>query len=156
LNVRQISWWLEWPAGSFRIGVVFLVAVTAMAVVLEYPAIFRDAESRASNNSSLSFADRDVAGGNALVADQAAVYEARGRIPEDATYHVAVGDEYAGGSDLTVPFVASFYRYFLMPRRQAEKAPWLICYGCDIEQYGSRAEVVWQSPEGIAIARIDQ
>ena len=152
--MRQLSWWLEWPVGCVRIGVAFLVAVTAVAVVLAYPTIVRDADRRASNNSSLSFADRDVAGGNGLVADQAALYEARGRIPEDATYHVAVDAEYAGGIDLTVANVASFYRYFLMPRRHAESAPWLICYGCDLDAYGSRAEVVWESPEGISIARI--
>jgi hypothetical protein len=154
VNVRQLSWWLEWPAGSFRIGVVFLVVTTAAAVLLEYPTTLRDANRTASGNRSLSFADREVAGGNELVADQAAVYEARARIPEDATYHVAVDAGYTGGSDLTVPHVAAFYRYFLMPRRQTETAPWLICYGCDLGSYGSRAEVVWQSPEGIAIARL--
>jgi hypothetical protein len=154
MGARQLSWWLEWPAGSFRIGVVFLVAVTAVAVLLAYPGIVRDSDRGSSSNSSLSFADRDVAGGNALVADQAAVYEARGRIPENASYHVSVADDYEGGTELTVPFVASFYRYFLMPRRQAEDAPWVICYGCDLDAYGSRADVVWESPEGIAIARV--
>ena len=152
--MRSLSWWLEWPNGALRIGVIFLVAVTVVAVLVAYPTRVRDADRAASENSSLSFADRDVAGGNALVADQAAVYEARGRIPEDASYHVAVGADYDRGSDLTVSFVDSFYRYFLMPRRQTEDAPWVICYGCDLDVYGPRAKVVWESPESISIVRV--
>jgi hypothetical protein len=139
-----------------RIGVVFLVAASLIAVLAVYPARIRDADRTASRNSSLSYADRDVAGGNGLVADQAAVYEARGRIPADADYRVVVGREYTGGSDLTPGFVDSFYRYFLMPRRQTEAAPWIICYGCDLGEYGSRAKVVWASPEGITLVRIEE
>jgi hypothetical protein len=149
-----LSWWFEWPAGIVRSGVALLIAVTVVAVGARYPGALRQAGRDAAQNSALSFADREIAGGNEVVADQQAVYEARARIPEDDTYHVAVGPDFTGGSDLTVPFVESYYRYLLMPRRSADDAPWVICYGCDLEQYGSRAEVVWESDEGIAIARI--
>lgn len=152
--MQRLSWWLEWPVGAIRVGVVFLVGVAALAVVLRFPALVREVDRDASRNSALSYADREIAGGNGLVADQTALYEARGRIPENETYHVAVSTGYEGGSDLTVPYVESYYQYFLMPRRPAEDAPWVICYGCDLEQYGSRAEVVWESDEGISIARI--
>ncbi len=152
--MRQLSWWLEWPAGTIRVGVVFLVCVATLAVAVRYPAVLRELDRDASSNSSLSYADREVAGGNGLVADQAALYEARARIPKNETYHVAVGSGYEGGSELTVPYVESYYQYFLMPRRPADDAPWLICYGCDLGQYGSHAEVVWKSAEGISIARI--
>jgi hypothetical protein len=154
LGVQRLSWWLEWPAGVIRVGVVFLVCVTTVAVVVHYPALLRKLDRDATRNSSLSYADREVAGGNGVVADQSALYEARGRIPENESYHVAVGADYEGGSDLTIPFVESYYQYFLLPRRPADDAPWLICYGCDLEQYGARAEVVWESDEGISIARI--
>ncbi len=152
--MRNASWWLAWPNGPIRVGVVFLVAITTFAVVLRYPAMLREVGREASRNSALSYADREVAGGNELVADQLAVYEARGLIPPHGTYHVAVSADYGGGGDLTVPYVDSYYRYFLMPRRPAENAPWVICYGCDLGRYGSRAEVVWESDEGISIARI--
>lgn len=154
MGVQRLSWWLAWPAGPIRVGVVFLVGVATLAVVVRYPAVIREAGRDASRNSSLSYADREVAGGNGVVADQAALYEARGRIPENETYHVAVGADYEGGSELTVPYVDSFYRYFLMPRRPAEDAQWLICYGCDLERYGARSQVVWESDEGISIARL--
>ena len=61
-------------------------------------------------------------------------------IPADATYHVAVSPDYAGGSALTRGFVESYYGYFLMPRRPVEGAPWVICYGCDLTEYGRDAE----------------
>lgn len=154
MNVRQNPWWLEWPGGVVRIGVVVLVLVSTVAGIVSFPTRVRDADRSASSNSALSYADRDVAGGNELVADQAALYEARGRIPEEADYRVVVGTDYTGGTELTRDFVGSFYRYFLMPRRQTEDAQWIICYGCDLAVYGSRAKVVWEGPEGITIASI--
>ncbi len=137
-----------------RVGVVFLVAVTAVAVLLRYVDVLRGFQADASTNASLSFSDREVAGGNELVADQTAAYAARAIIPEHDSYHVAVDPGYAGGGALTVDHVAAFYRYFLLPRRPAESAPWVICYGCDLEPYGPNATVVWQSPENICIVRL--
>ena len=152
--MRQLSWWIEWPAGPIRVGVVFLVATTAIAAAARFPASFERLGDTASGNSALSFADRDIAGGNGLVASQRAVYEARARIPRDESYHVAVGEHFEGGSDLTVPYVASYFHYFLMPRRPAENAPWVVCYGCDLSKYGDRSRVVWRSEEGISIVRV--
>jgi hypothetical protein len=152
--VQRLSWWLEWPAGPIRVGVAFLVAVAAVAVVLAYPGVLRKADREASGSSALSYADREIAGGNALVDDQLAVYAARGLIPEDATYHVDVSPDYEGDSDLTQGHVAGYYRYFLMPRRPAEDGPWIICYGCDLTAYGAGTEVVWQGDENISIARV--
>jgi hypothetical protein len=135
-------------------GVVFLVAVATLAAVIRYPSLIGEMNRQASSNSNLSYADRDIAGGNGLVVDQAAVYAAQALIPEDATYRVSVDPNYAGGSELTIPFVDSYYRYFLMPRRPAESAPWVICYSCDLSQYGPDVEVVWEGAEGISIARV--
>jgi len=131
-----------------------LVAVAALAVIVSYPGVLRELGRDASKNGSLSFSDREIAGGNSLVADQAAVYAARGLIPASETFHVVVNPRYDGGSDLTVQHVESYYRYFLMPRRPAEDAQWIICYECDLAQYDGRAEIVWEDSEGIAIARM--
>ena len=98
--------------------------------------MLRDVGSAATSNDSLSFSDREIAGGNSVVADQTAVYAARALIPENASYHVAVSPDYAGGSELTRDHVAGYYRYFLMPRRPAERAGWVVCYGCDLSAYG--------------------
>lgn len=135
-------------------GVVFLVSIALVAVVLSYPELLRVVERDASRNSEISFADREIAGGNGLVVDQGAVYAARGLIPEDATYHVDVSADYQGGSDLTRDHVAGYYTYFLMPRRPADDARWIVCYGCDLSEYGPEVEVLWRSAGEISIAKV--
>lgn len=151
--MRRLEWWTEWPRGPLRTGVVLLAALTAVTAAWRYPGVARDLGETATANSRLSYADREIAGGNAVVEDQSAVYEARARIPADATYHVAVGDAFEPESPLTVPYVASFYLSFLIPRRQAEGGPWVICYGCDVDAYGSDTQVLWSNDEGISILR---
>lgn len=152
--MRRASWWLEWPVGPIRVGVAFLMCVVFVAVLLRYPAVLREVGNDASRNSALSYADREFAGGNGLVADQTAAYQARGLIPKNATYHVAVSSDFEGGSDLTVPYVESYYTYFLMPRRPADDAEWVVCYGCDLRQEKRGVEVLWEGSEGISIIRV--
>jgi hypothetical protein len=152
--MRTASWWIEWPVGLLRVGVVFLVAAAAIAVVAVYPRVLDQLGDDASRNSALSYSDREIAGGNGLVADQEAVYAARGLIPENETYKVVVGDHYAGGIDLTRTYVDSYYRYFLLPRRPAEDASWIVCYGCDLSSYGD-AKVWWHDGEGISIVQLE-
>lgn len=154
--MTRLRWWIEWPAGIVRIGVAFLVAVAVVAVVVRYPDVLRNAGRDAARNSDLSYSDREIAGGNGLVADQNVVYAARGLIPENEHYKVAVDPGFVGGSAETVQFVDSFYRYFLMPRRPAESAPWLICYACDLEPYGQRARIVWEGADDISIVRLTE
>ena len=154
MGVRDAGWWLEWPLGVVRVGVVFLVVTATVAVLVRYPSLLRELDVGASRNSALSYSDREIAGGNGLVADQTAAYAARAIIPEDDDFNVVVDPGYAAGSDLTVDYVASYYRYFLMPRRLAEAAPWIICYGCDLGEYGSSAKIVWQGSDDISIVRV--
>lgn len=151
--MRQLSWWVEWPVGPLRVGVVFLVAVTVAASAVRFPEVLVDLGDEASRNSALSYTDREIAGGNDVVDDQRAVYEARARISPGESYHVAVSDGFEAQSPLTVPYVAGYYAYFLMPRRPAEYAPWIICYACDLGAYGDDADVVWTNGEGISIVR---
>jgi hypothetical protein len=151
--MRSTSWWIEWPAGPIRIGVIVLLATTLVAVAVRYPRLVQELGDDAARNGALSYADREIAGGNGIVVDQAAVYQARSLIPKDASYHVAVGSDYVG-EELTRDHVASYFRYFLLPRRPAEKAPWVICYGCDLTEYGPDAEVLWEGDEGVSIVRV--
>ena len=141
-------------AGLVQLGVVALVAIAVVAVLVSYPFVLRDIGDEASTSVSLSFSDREIAGGNGIVVDQTVVYAARALIPEDESYHVAVAPDYAGGSDLTRDHVASYYRYFLMPRRPVQGAGWIVCYGCDVAEYGDRAEVLWRLDEDISIVRV--
>jgi hypothetical protein len=152
--VRSAAWWTDWPAGPLRIGVVFLVATAMIAALVTYPGLIRAQGDHATRNSAQSYIDREVAGGNGLVADQEAVYAARALIPADATYHVAIAPDYTGGDELTHDHVASYFRYFLLPRRPAEGAPWIVCYGCDLTEYGPAVEVLWRGDDDISIVHV--
>lgn len=143
---------LEWPDGTRRLAVLACVAVLVVALVDLYPDAVRQAGARAKSNASLSYADREFAGGNSVVADQGGLYQARGLIPPDGWYQVSVGTPVEGWTELTAPFVAWFARYFLLPRRQSDDAPWILCYACDpVEHAGF--ETVWTGSDGISILR---
>ena len=135
-------------------GVVFLVATATIVVVLAYPGLLREAGDEASANSAQAWVDRAVAGGNGIVANQQAVYAARALIPADAAYHVAIASDYTGGDELTQDHLASYFRYFLLPRRPEEVAAWIVCYGCDLAEYGPDAEVLWRGDDDISIVHV--
>jgi hypothetical protein len=134
--------------------VAFLVAVATIAAVVTYPALVRDADDEASTNSAQAWVDRAVAGGNGIVANQQAVYAALELIPADEAYHVAIAPGYTGGDELTQDHVASYFRYVLMPRRPEEGAAWVVCYGCDLAEYGPDAEVLWRGDDDISIVHV--
>lgn len=141
---------LEWPDGTRRLAVLACVGVLVAALVYEYPGALRAADSRAASNAALSYADREFAGGNAVVADQGGLYQLRGLVPPGGSYGVSVGEPVQGWTELTAPFVTWFARYFLLPRRQVEGAPWILCYACDAAEHpGFRT--VWSGSDGISI-----
>jgi hypothetical protein len=130
------------------------LAVTAVFVAVYLPRAIADLGDVASNNAALSYSDREIAGGNGIVVDQEAAYEARALIPADATYRVVTGSAVRDATNLTPLFVEPWFRYFLMPRRPAADARWIICYGCDVSKLGGSYSVVWQDGSGISIGRL--
>jgi hypothetical protein len=137
-----------------RVGVVGCVAVAvALGAVYFVRAVDHLGET-ASTNAALNFDDREFAGGNSLVADKRALYQARALIPEDGSYRVLTGSSVAGESELTQQYIDQFVRYFLMPRRPAQDAPWIICYGCDTSAIGQPTSVVWTNGGGISILEV--
>ena len=137
-----------------RVGVVLCVGLSIVFGATYLPRAFSEFHKTASNNSALSFSDREVAGGNGIVTDQEAVYQARAIIPPDAKYRVVTGAALKNPTPLTLAFVEPWYRYFLMPRRTSTDARWIICYGCDVSNLGRPYAVVWQDDEGISIGRL--
>ena len=149
---------LDWIAGTVgmrRVGVLFCVIAVLVAAVTRYPSAISKANDGIAHNAALDYADREVAGGNLVVADQAALYEARSRIPPDGTYRVATGETQPTFSELTIPFISFYATYFLLPRRPSETAPWILCYACDASRYPD-GEVVWKDDEGISIIKLPQ
>lgn len=154
-SLFDFSSFLEWPRGIARLGVVLCVAVAVVfGVVYLVRAVDRLGDD-ATRNAASNFDDREFAGGNSLV-DKRALYEARALIPEDGTYRVVAGPGVEGATELTEPYIDQFARSFLMPRRPAADARWILCYGCDVSELGGRFQVVWQNGAGIALGTIDE
>lgn len=134
-----------------RLGVVVCVCVTSVLGVVYFVRAFDQLGDAASTNAALNFDDREFAGGNSLVVDKRALYEARSLIPKDASYRVVAGPGVEGATDLTEPYIDQFARYFLMPRRPKPDAPWILCYGCDRAALEQPAQVAWDDGAGISI-----
>ena len=141
---------LAWPDGTRRLAVLGCVAVLLGAIVQHYPDAVRDAASEAERFAALSPEDREFAGGNSVVADQGGLLEARLKIPADGSYTVSVGPPTDGWTDLTAPYIGWFARYFLLPRRQDDDGPWVLCYACDPARHPGFVEA-WRGYDGISL-----
>ena len=131
-----------------RVGVVAcVVVIAAFGLVYLLRAVDR-LDDTASTNASMNFDDREFGGGNSLVVDKGALYEARALIPKDETYRIVAGPGVKGATELTQPYIDQFARYFLMPLRPASDARWILCYGCSRSELGDRFKVVWRNGEG--------
>ncbi len=131
----------------------FCLVVTMVAAVVLYPQAFADANRTARANAALDLLDREVAGGNSVLPDQAIAIEARGRIPADGSFTVDVGQGPAGWPELATPdAITTFLRSFLLPRREASDAAWVLCLACDPAAHGDAA-TVWEDEEGLSILR---
>ena len=149
----DLSSFLEWPRGIARLGVVLCTAVSlGFGIVYFGKAVDRLGDT-ARTNAAQNYDDREFAGGNDIVVDEGALLEARALVPEDETYRVATGPGVEGATELT-DSIEQYARYFLMPRRPADDARWIICYGCDRSQFGDSFDVLWDNGGGIAFGRL--
>lgn len=149
----DFSRYLEWPRGIARLGVVLCIALASGYGVVYYVKAIDRLWDDAARNAAANFDDREFAGGNALVVDKAALYEARALIPEDETYRVVAGPRVKGATELTEPYIDQYARSFLMPRRPSVAARWVLCYGCDVASLGDGFEVLWDNDAGILLGR---
>jgi hypothetical protein len=136
-----------------RAAVTAVVAVTAAVAAVYYVKAVSQLDDTAGSNSSLSYDDREIAGGNSLIVDQAAAYEARALIPPHATYRFEIGTRLRESTELT-KYAGDWFRYFLMPRRPDGNSQWVICYGCDTSALGASYVVRWRDEQGISIGEL--
>ena len=106
-------------AGLRGLVIACWLGVVLVAIVVRYPDTFRGANETARANARLDLIDRALGGGNSVIPDQGLMIEARGRIPPDETFAVAVGERQEGWTDLTAAFAESYGRYLQLPRRAA-------------------------------------
>ena len=145
---------LIWPGGVARLCVVYVVAVALVLVAIELPKTVHRLGNDSTANAALSYADREIAGGNSIVADQLLAYEARSIIPRDASYRVVIGPKLTKRASLPTTSLPGWLRYFLMPRRQEDGASWVVCYGCDATRLGAAYESLWSDEYGISVGRL--
>lgn len=141
------------PGGTQRYLVIAIVVAAGVAALVRLPHELRDLRANARAVGSLSYADRDVGAGNSIVPEQVALYQFAGRIPLDATYRVIVGPAQDGWTERTATSIEPFVRYWLMPRRSAADAGWIVCVGCDPAEYPGAVEE-WSGEAGIRLLRI--
>jgi hypothetical protein len=137
-----------------RAGVIVAVAATIAVGAVYYVRAISQLGDTATSNSSLAYDDREIAGGNSVIVDQAAAYQARSLIPSNATYRFAIGPGLRSRTDLTEKYAGDWFRYFLMPRRPRIDAHWVICYGCDTSTLGGSYAVRWRDDQGISIGEL--
>jgi len=135
-----------------RAAIALTLVATLIVSAIYYAKSLARLDDRADANSELSFSDRLVAGGNSVIVNQEAATEADALIPRTETFRVRVGPRLRNAQALTSVFVESWYRYFLLPRRPAADARWIICYGCDTSELGKYV-VRWHDTNGISIGR---
>jgi hypothetical protein len=144
---------LEWPRGIGRLAAASCAVVSLAVLAYEIPRTVDSLGDGAARNAALSYADRDIAGGNSILVDQVAAYEARAFIPPHDTFRVVTGPNLNKTTPLTLQAISAWLTYFLMPRRQSGQAAWVVCYGCDASQLG-RNDVRWQDEFGISIRSV--
>lgn len=136
-----------------RAGVVLTVAASAALALPYYVRAIDRLGDRASVNAAANYDDRELGGGSAVVPEGQPLFEARARIPADETYRIVPGPRVEDATDLTEQYVDQFARFFLMPRRPAPDAPWVLCYGCDPAELEDGLVRVWESPAGVSLWR---
>ena len=137
-----------------RLGVVACICTAGVLGLVYFVRAVDSLDDAARTNAAANFDDREFGGGNSLLADKRSLYEARSLIPEDGRYRVVAGPNVvAGGTDLTLPYIDQYVRYFLMPRRPAADAHWILCYGCDPSDLDRPTQTVWDDGGGISILR---
>jgi len=144
---------------GFRSDAASSVVVVCIALALGVGAVYyykalAQLGDTASGNALLTFDDREIAGGNSVIVDQAAAYEARSLIPVAAAYRLVVGPQLRRRTELTEKYVDGWFRYFLMPRRPRLDARWIICYGCDTSALGGVYVVRWRDDIGISVGQL--
>lgn len=144
--------WFSAGIATRRLVVLFCAAVLLVALAVRYPDAFHDANETARANAALDQVDRAVGAGNSVFPDQALLVEARGLIPPDESFAVAVGPPQPGWTDLTANGADLFLRSFLLPRRLDPEARWIVCVGCDRNDYPG-ADAVWEGEEGLSVLR---
>jgi hypothetical protein len=132
----------------------FVVLATA---VMELERAVQVASGRADFAAGMTRTERDLAPARALDLDPALVLLAEARIPEDATYHIVVAEDFAPPSSVTLEAIRPFGAYWLLPRRQVDDAgaaDWILSYGVPPDRLPVETDVIGEPVDGQWLLRV--
>lgn len=145
------------PWGPRRRAAASLLAFLLLAAaVVELPRALRAADARVGLAAGMSRAERDLAPARAVNLEPALVLRAADVVPEDASYHVHVAEDFAAADPVTAEAAAPFAAYWLLPRRQVAgpaEADWILSFGSPGDM-PVEAEVVEEPAEGQRLLRV--
>ena len=144
-------------SGAARSVAVGALAVATSTALWHFPGAFLTVSRDAGDLRSASALERELMGARGFDVDTRVFVEARRLIPEDATYAVLTGPDVQVSTPTTLPAVAPFAAYWLLPRRQLpfpSEADWVVSYGGDIRTLGLEYARVVEVASGIAVAEI--
>lgn len=145
-------------AGSTRTTVARALVVGCVTVagawgLLRLDEVMGLFDWRADRNAAQPYLDREYAD-EGVVPNRRLVEAARRTIPPGEPYRVVLGPRLEHEGRFTRLVVADFLKYFLLPRRQAPAAEWVLCLGCDPEALGARFEIVADGGDGSLLGRV--
>jgi len=136
--------------------VLVCVAVAVVTVLVQLPRSMRTLDARAERWPTFSYEDREFGAGNSIIPDKQVLYEARAVIARSARYAVITGDApIEDAREFTRQFAPDFARFFLMPRRPDQSAPWVICLGCDPARLPEKTQTLWTNGQGSSLLRVE-
>lgn len=141
------------PPAAARVLVAVCIVVAGGWGLLRMDEVMGLFDWRADRNAKQTYLDREYSDGGA-VPNRAVVEAARRTIPAEEPYRVVLGPRLESEGRFTQLVVADFLKYFLLPRRQAAGAEWVLCLGCDPDTLGGSFEVLADGGDGVLFGRI--
>jgi hypothetical protein len=142
------------PAQAAAVAALALAVATAL---WRLPDAFRGLNDEVHGLQTAGVLERELAGIRRVDADTRVFVTARSVMPADARYAVVTGPGAEVSNAVTLPAIAPFAGYWLLPRRQAADvhgADWILSYGGDLGSLGLEYERVVEVAPGIALAEV--
>lgn len=151
------AWLHEWRSAPARSAALAALALAIAAALWQIPQTFRDVHDEVRGLDAAGALERELAGVRRVDADTSVFVRARELIPEDARYAVVTGPNVQVSNAVTLPAIAPFAGYWLLPRRQVPDvgaADWVLSYGGDLGALALEYERVVDVGPGVALAEV--
>jgi hypothetical protein len=140
-----------------RLAAVAALALAIATALWELPDTFRAVNDEVRGLEAAGALERELGGVRRVDADTRVFVSARELIPADARYAVVTGPNVQVSNAVTLPAIAPFAGYWLLPRRQVQDvgaADWVLSYGGDLGALGLEYERVVEVAPGVALAEV--